>query len=701
MEKLFFLTSILLQSIALIFTSAFIIYAWRKREMPGSLSFMLWMVGILGWLTINLINIIPVVGNGNVGIYRFILLFQGLLPGSFLLFTLHFTGQKLWVRSWRQLFLFVFPLIIIYFGWTQPFTELLWDKFQVISPGVETYTYGWLYLFFWFYFYICLFISVFVFVKYMRIRGVFYQDQVRFILISALLPTISVAGSIFWPSPMMINHILPISFSGSGLLVVFGIYKYRLFDLSMITYHTLLENFRDGLIIFDQKSRLIFANLAAENLLNVDSKQQIGKHVNHFVSQDSVWFPVLIGEQSEAIILTETGEIHYEAEQIFLPIHNDLWKQKLIIIRDVTPAYEAEQAEKEARTIAENRAMELDVLRIIAEKLNRLVDFDRVTQDGLQEIISRLGARFGYIVLADKNYRPYLAGSYNLPVIAEAAFKKYTFCPTCKVFEKFMNGDYQEPVSFLPCAVLDEFSISYPGLISIPLRLAERQIGVLNLVMSPNAVFSGDEIRLLQTIGDQYSAAIERARLYEEAERMANLDPLTELYNRRYFFELAHLEFERACRYKHPISVIMLDIDLFKNVNDTYGHLVGDQVLRTIADRCQTVLRSSDKIGRYGGEEFVIILPETPIEMAEKTANRIRLVVSDRPILLENLKVAITVSLGVASMDADCNLTLEQVLDQADQALYRAKQSGRNRVHLWSDPYGMNGLFSKNKMDLL
>jgi diguanylate cyclase (GGDEF)-like protein len=684
----------------LIFTAAFIVYAWRKREMLGSLSFMLWMVAISGWLLINLINIMLIVGKAHVDLYRFILLFQGLLPGSFLLFTLHFTGQHRWVRSWRQVLLFIFPLIIVYFGWTHPFTELLWNNFQVISTGLGTYTYGWLYLLFWFYFYICLFSSVLIFVKFMRSRGVFYQDQIKLILISALLPTLSVAVSVFWPSPIMINHILPISFSGSGLLVGFGIYKYGLFDLSMITYHTLLENFRDGLIIFDQKFRLIFANLASEQLLDFDSKQQIGKHITHFVSEVSVWFPVLMGGLSEAIILTETGEIHYEVEQVFLPIHNDSWKQKLIIIRDVTPAYEAEQAEKEARTIAENRAMELDVLRIIAEKLNRLVDFERVTQDGLQEIVSRLGARFGYIVLADKHLRPYLAGSYNLPVTAEAAFKKYTFCPTCKNFEKFMNGDYQEPVSFLPCAVLDKFSISYPGLLSIPLRLAERQIGVLNLVMSPNAVFSGDEIRLLQTIGDQYSAAIERARLYEEAERMATLDALTELFNRRYFFELAHQEFERACRYKHPISVIMLDIDLFKNVNDTYGHLVGDQVLKTIAERCQSVLRSSDKIGRYGGEEFVIILPETSIEMAVKTANRIRMIVSDRPILVENAKISTTVSLGVSSMNAECNLTLEQVLDQADQALYRAKQSGRNRVYMWSDPYVMNGLFSKNKTDL-
>ncbi len=116
MEKLVFVAGILIQSIALIFTSAFVFYAWRKREMLGSLSFMLWMVAISGWLITNMINIMPISNLVHVGLYRFILLFQGIIPGAFLLFTLHFTGQHRWVTSWRQLLLFVFPLIVVIFG---------------------------------------------------------------------------------------------------------------------------------------------------------------------------------------------------------------------------------------------------------------------------------------------------------------------------------------------------------------------------------------------------------------------------------------------------------------------------------------------------------------------------------------------------------------------------------------------------------
>ncbi len=228
---------------------------------------------------------------------------------------------------------------MLYLGWTHSFTDLLWDNYQVSASGFGVYSYGWLYILLWLYFYICLFVAVLIFVTYMRYRGSFYQDQIKLILTSAIISAITVAISIIWPTAALLNQILPISFSISGLLVGFGIYKYRLFDLSTITYHNLLENFRDGLIIFDQKLRLIFANLTAEQLLNIDSKKRIGRHITQIVSEDSVWFSVLAEGSVEAIVHSESHEIHYEIEQVFLPHEENKWKQKLIIIRDVTPAY--------------------------------------------------------------------------------------------------------------------------------------------------------------------------------------------------------------------------------------------------------------------------------------------------------------------------------------------------------------------------
>jgi diguanylate cyclase (GGDEF)-like protein len=173
--------------------------------------------------------------------------------------------------------------------------------------------------------------------------------------------------------------------------------------------------------------------------------------------------------------------------------------------------------------------------------------------------------------------------------------------------------------------------------------------------------------------------------MYENFEKMAMIDSLTGLYNRRQLFNLGQVEFSRACRYNHSISVIMLDIDLFKKVNDVYGHLIGDQVLQQIANRCRSILRTSDIIGRYGGEEFVILLPETKIQQAQNIANRIRLLVLDKPIITDRGDISVSVSLGLSSMEGDCDSRLEWVIDQADQALLKAKASGRNRVVVWKE----------------
>ncbi len=129
------------------------------------------------------------------------------------------------------------------------------------------------------------------------------------------------------------------------------------------------------------------------------------------------------------------------------------------------------------------------MLRKVAERLNRAVEMSNVTQVGLEEIVTGVGARFAYLILADGEKRPKINGSFRLPPIFEGTFNRLSHCPPCKSFDQFMNGDYQEPVSFMPCEILKNLSISYPGLISIPLHLGDRYLGVLNLVMAPDAVF--------------------------------------------------------------------------------------------------------------------------------------------------------------------------------------------------------------------
>ncbi|MGR8951766.1 MAG: diguanylate cyclase [Gammaproteobacteria bacterium] len=173
----------------------------------------------------------------------------------------------------------------------------------------------------------------------------------------------------------------------------------------------------------------------------------------------------------------------------------------------------------------------------------------------------------------------------------------------------------------------------------------------------------------------------ERKRLQQTYEYMAQIDDLTGLANRRHFMEQAEVELARAFRYGGDLSLLMLDLDHFKKINDTYGHQTGDLVLKKFSVLCQATLREVDLIGRLGGEEFVILLPETGEKDAVEVADRLRELIACSSVELETgLTVPFTVSIGVAAFGKSC-CTMDALLQKADKALYQAKAEGRNRVY--------------------
>jgi len=170
-------------------------------------------------------------------------------------------------------------------------------------------------------------------------------------------------------------------------------------------------------------------------------------------------------------------------------------------------------------------------------------------------------------------------------------------------------------------------------------------------------------------------------RLHDELEHLSRIDGLTNLLNRRYFLELANQEVSRTTRYAIPLAAIMVDVDLFKSVNDGYGHEVGDIVLREIAATLKTTAREVDLVCRYGGEEFVILLPETSKANALEAAERLRQAVAALEIpLTGSAPIRVTISAGVAVFDEEENPNIDTLLRDADCALYEAKHTGRNRV---------------------
>ena len=183
---------------------------------------------------------------------------------------------------------------------------------------------------------------------------------------------------------------------------------------------------------------------------------------------------------------------------------------------------------------------------------------------------------------------------------------------------------------------------------------------------------------LFGSLADQLSVAIENADLHEEKKLQAVTDALTGIANRRHFNETFAKEFERAKRYDEPLSLIIIDLDFLKTLNDTFGHHVGDEAIKTIGKVLSTSCRSIDLPARYGGEEFCLLLPNTDLEMAEIMAERVRKLIAEVEIKGPG---NISASLGVANLPEHAQ-DPDSLFAAADQALYQAKSGGRNRVRV-------------------
>ncbi len=229
---------------------------------------------------------------------------------------------------------------------------------------------------------------------------------------------------------------------------------------------------------------------------------------------------------------------------------------------------------------------------------------------------------------------------------------------------------------------LDETRIPQ-SIIMVPMKIGSNCVGVISAQSYQPHMYSGADREILELLAANVAIAVENARLFDEVQELAITDPLTKLYNRRKFEDLALNEFKRSRRYHRSMCIIMIDLDNFKEVNDTHGHIVGDQVLVGLASLCRNNLREVDILARVGGEEFIILLPEATAEKALHIAERLRQDCEQTDFSTNQGNISITISLGLVELDAGIH-DLEEMVDRADQALYASKRNGRNITTLWS-----------------
>ncbi len=220
--------------------------------------------------------------------------------------------------------------------------------------------------------------------------------------------------------------------------------------------------------------------------------------------------------------------------------------------------------------------------------------------------------------------------------------------------------------------------------LGIPIIQEDKVLGVLAVTSRDLDAISSHQVHLMTTTADQAAMLLTNARLHNEVEKLAVTDGLTNLYNHKHFQERLNDEFQRMKRLPQTLSLMLIDLDHFKKINDNYGHPAGDMVLKNIASILKKTLRGIDIIARYGGEEFAAVLMGSGKSGAKKMAERLRTSVMNKPFLIDNNQITITLSIGLATYPHDAE-TKEDLIEKADQALYSAKGNGRNQVCAWKD----------------
>jgi diguanylate cyclase (GGDEF)-like protein/PAS domain S-box-containing protein len=429
----------------------------------------------------------------------------------------------------------------------------------------------------------------------------------------------------------------------------------------------IINNNADGILITSTEGVILFLNPAAEGLWGRPAAE---------LSGELFGVPQVTGENREVEILRANGEI-IAAE---IRVADTEWEGRpalLVSLRDITGRRLAEQAEREQRALAE-------ALRDTAALLTSTLEQDEVFDRILANIGNVIPHSAANIILIDSGY-----------AITRVARKRggrgeAGAWPGTETGASLFDHPHLKWMAETgqPLVLPDLLEASeWPGgeprgggsYLGAPIFAHEELVGFLNLESEQAGFFNAQSADRLQAFIHQSAAAIENARLYAALQQQALTDEVTRAYNRRGLAELGLREFDRAVRFHRALSAVMLDIDHFKRVNDTYGHLAGDQVLRILADRCRAAVREVDILGRYGGEEFLILLVENDLESAAQVAERLRWSVEQHPFETTAGSIWITISLGVATRN-ERTPDLQGLIRQADLALYGAKLRGRNQT---------------------
>jgi diguanylate cyclase (GGDEF)-like protein/PAS domain S-box-containing protein len=608
-------------------------------------------------------------------------------PTLFLVFALEYSQKKRWLKPVYLILLSIVPIIGLIIAATNGWRGLIWTSFtpNPTLPNGLIYGHGLGYHILIVYDFLILSTGIITLLQVWFHANQANRHQVGLLLLGSLFPFAGGIVTILLPDLLPGMDLTPVAFSLTGLVIAFGIYRFRLFDLAPLARDVLIENMDDGILVLDAQNRVVDINPVAQSILSATANENLGQPITKVLK----FWPGLArrlhdnNEKGETEVRWGTNPPRYFHLTIS-PLYGQQkqFAGRLIVLRDVTKRHQTEA--ELSHTIKE-----LGIINHISLAVTSGLD--------MEHVLKTLHVQCSLVVPIDIFYVALYNEANSLvhvPLFYEGGL--YLTGPSRDINDrpgtignviqsrKTLYLNHITNNSILSDTRPQELSASTPekttrSYIGIPLMLREQVIGVLSIQNYRADAYSEDNIRILERIAIQAAIAIENARQYAEIQRLTILDELTGIYNYRGLLELGAREVERAHRFNRPLSILFFDIDNFRNFNNTYNHSTGNLILKAVSERWRTILRTVDILARYGGDEFVALLPETDITAAEGVARRMVEEIAAEKIATSFGDLGVTISIGVTSLSEERS-QLSAMIDHANHAEHQAKQGQKGIV---------------------
>ena len=630
--------------------------SWQRRKSRGGIFFALGMMAVTLWTLAVGLGYSAVPLGLKIILAKIDAVGYNSALSLFVLFAMYHAGFDEWAdKKWLRALLFLIPLSNIMLIATNELHGWVWQGFMPVEGNIVVFKHGPGFIWVALTGYLMMSSMIAIFWMASRKGSDISRRQSRILFYASLFPLVANMIYLFGVKGAAGVDWSSITFSITGLLFVWALYGSRLLDISPIARDNLVNSLSDGMIALDIQNRIIDINQTASEMFASSPANLFGKDLAEIAPLSRSFLELPLEQEIKTEL--EVGSVNKRYFDMLISPLRDGSKKiigRLIISRNIT-----ERKENELRFLQLTQAVEQSPSSVIITDLKGNIEyvnpqFSLLTGFTYEEAVGKKTS------IVKSGYTPEETYQDMWKTIFAGHAWRGEFLNRKKNGELYWEQAVMAPVLDGEGKILNFIAVKEDITAQ---KEAEAKLRNANIQLESQL----KEIQKLQHT------------LHEQAVR----DALTGLHNRRYLNETLGRELARAERGGYSICFALIDIDRFKSINDKYGHATGDTVLIHLANQLLKYTRTGDIICRYGGEEFLIILPNTKTEAAAQIAERWRATIEESKISENDVEISVTISCGISEFPVDAS-TEAEIIEAADKALYAAKYNGRNQVVLWS-----------------